>query len=244
VFGIEVAVDALVGPSHLLLGAGVLLILTSPLRAQHVLSDGPGDASGGWTVTAMLSLTLSTTLVSFFLLYASPFPMPASTVAFTPTPEGTPGHVEAELPVVAGLGAYLITTAVLTVALLLMVRSDRPPSFVATLLVTPVAWLAVAVANFDGVAAAGALGATIGAMAADLGRMRLASVGANRPYSLAVVAGGVATMVWVGQLAGLAVADALRWPVSLWFGVVVLAGLAAAAMGLLAGPADRQSAQP
>jgi hypothetical protein len=38
---------------------------------------------------------------------------------------------------------------------------------------------------------------------------------------------------WSGQLIGLAAADALRWPVSLRSGVVVLAGFADGRPGLL-----------
>ena|SRR5919109_193336 len=42
VFGVEVALDALVSPSHVPLAAGGLLILTSPLRAHGVLSRASG----------------------------------------------------------------------------------------------------------------------------------------------------------------------------------------------------------
>lgn len=54
-FGIEVAIDALVSPTHLLLGAGGLLILSTVLRAQGVLSD----QQGAWTWPARLSLVLT-----------------------------------------------------------------------------------------------------------------------------------------------------------------------------------------
>jgi len=48
------------------------------------------------------------------------------------------------------------------------------------------------------------------------------------------VAAGSTVLVWSGQLAGLAVADAIRWPVELWTGAVVVSAFAAAALGLLA----------
>jgi hypothetical protein len=74
---------------------------------------------------------------------------------------------------------------------------------------------------------AGAVGATAGAIVADFLLARARTV-------LPIIAGGVPVLVWAGQLAGLAVADALRWPVSLWAGAVVLAGFTGAAVSLLA----------
>ncbi len=222
IFGIEVAVDALVSPSHLVLGAGGLLMLSGPLRASGVLSeDGP------WPATAVLSLVLSASLVAFFLQYTSPFPMPAVVESFIPTPEGTPGHLEAEMVVIAGLSGYLVTTVLFTLPLLLILRSRERFAAPATVLVGPIAWLPVAVVGLPWMPVAGAIGATLGAIVADLllGRVRLA---------LPIVAGGVPVLVWSGQLAGLAMADALRWPVSMWAGAVVLAGFTGAAVGLLA----------
>lgn len=184
----------------------------------------------------MLSLVLSTALVAFFLLYTSPFPTPAPVQPFAPTPEGAPGHLEAEVPVIAGLGGYLVTTLVFTVPPLLMWRSQgRPVRAGVTLLVGAVAWLSVAVVDLPGIAVAGAVGATVGAIIADVVLAQTVRVRADRPrWWLPVVAGCVAMLVWTGQLAGLGIADALRWPVSLCVGVVVLAGFAASAAGFLA----------
>ncbi|GLZ27853.1 hypothetical protein Lesp02_00430 [Lentzea sp. NBRC 105346] len=236
VFGIEVAVDALVSPSHLLLGAGGLLILGSPMRAQGVLGS-----IRRWTPTAVLSLVLSTALVAFFMLYTSPFPMPAAVQSFVPTPEGTPGHLEAELPVVAALSGYLATTVLFAMPLLLMVRGRAGVPAGATVLVGTIAWLSVGVVGFPATAVAGAVGATAGAVIADFARSRLSGHHGER-WFLPVVAGGTALLVWAGQLAGLAIADAVRWPVSLWSGVVVLAGFAGAAVGLLASRTGRSAA--
>jgi hypothetical protein len=197
-------------------------MLSGPLRASGVLrEDRP------WPAAAVLSLVLSTSLVAFFLQYTSPFPMPAVVESFIPTPEGTPGHLEAEMPVIATLSGYLVTTVLFTVPLLLVLRSREWFPAPVTVLVGPIAWLPVAVVGFPWVPVAGAVGATAGAIVADL---LLAHV---RP-ALPIVAGGVPVLVWAGQLAGLTLADALRWPVSLWAGAVVLAGFAGAAIGLLA----------
>lgn len=234
VFGIEVAVDALVSPPHLLLGAGGLLMLTGPLRAQRVLSRAAHGHPPVWTVPALVSLVLATALAAFFLLYVSPFALPQPVEAFVPTPEGTPGHEEAELPVMASLGAYLVTTVLLTVPFLLMLRSRAGlPRGGLTLLVATVAWLSVAVMDFPPVAMAGALGATLGAVLVDGALMAAGVRVASGPFGPALLAGGATVAVWSGQLVGLAATAGLGWPAALWFGVVVLTGFAAAALGLL-----------
>lgn len=235
IFGIEVAVDALVSPSHLLLGAGGLLMLTSGIRAQGVLSAGSGETRGRWTAPALLSLVLTVALVAFFLLYTSAFALPGPVQEFIPTPEGTPGHEEAELPVMASLASYLVTTALLAVGFLLMLRGrGGVPLGGVTLLVGTVAWLSVLVMDFPPTATAGALGATVGAVAVDAALVALRGRRLERRPWPSVLAAGMAVAVWTGQLAGFAVADAVRWPASLWTGVVVLSAFAAAALGLLA----------
>ncbi|WP_116049678.1 hypothetical protein [Amycolatopsis palatopharyngis] len=252
IFGIEIAVDALVSPSHLLLGAGGLLILTSPLRAQRVLAPaGDRYPTPPWTFPSVLSLVLTTALVAFFLLYTSPFSTPAPVQPFVPTPANSPGHQAAELPVIAALAGYLVATVTITVPFLLMLRSHAGlPRGGVTLLVTTVAGLSVAVVDFPPIAVAGAIGAAAGAVVVDVAlrflRVRTAR-GAARPALLGALA---ATTIWSGQLVGLALADALRWPPSLWLGLVVLSAFTAAALGLLvsssnaSGTRSESSARP
>lgn len=101
VFGIEVALDALTSPTRLLLGAGGLLILGTGVRSQGAdRSDVPL-----WLGPAVLSMVLMTTLVAFFLLYSSAFTTAAPVQEFSPTPEGSPGHEEAEQPVVTAVAS-------------------------------------------------------------------------------------------------------------------------------------------
>ena len=229
IFGVEVAIDALISPTHLLLGAGGILILATGMRSQGVLRSDAGSAR--WSAPATLSLVLSLAMVVFFLLYTSAFPDPAPVERFTPTPEGTPGHREAELPVVAALSSYLLTTVVIALPVLLMNRAGSIPRGGVTLVVATVAILPVAVVDFPAVATAGALGAVLGAFVSEVAAQ---GVGARlgeaadwvRPASMVA-------LVWVGQLGGLAVVGGLGWPASLLVGVVVLTSLLAGALGFL-----------
>lgn len=225
VLGIEVALDALVSPTHLLLGAGGLLVLGTGIRSRRT---SHGAVTRSWSGAATASLALMTALAAFFLMYVSAFASTAPTTVFIPTIEGTPGHEAAEAPVIAGLAGYLVTTVLLLTPLVYAFTSaGRPVRGLATLIVGTVAWLSVGIMDFPTTAVAGALGATVGAVLADVVLTRVGTVATQR--WLPLTASGIAAVVWSGQLIGLALTAGLGWPASLWAGAVVLsAGTAAA----------------
>jgi len=110
----------------------------------------------------------------------------------------------------------------------------------AELPVVAAAGLSVAMADLPAILVAGAVGASVGAVLADA---VLAGIQPERPHRVVIPAAValVAVLVWSGQLAGFAVADAVCWPVALWSGVVVVGGLGAAA---LAAPVARPHLTP
>ena len=237
VFGIEVALDALISPTHLLLGLGGLLVLGTGVRSE-------GAARGGaqpWGPPAVLSLVLMTALVAFFLLYTSAFSTAAPVQEFSPTPEGSPGHEEAEQPVVTAMASYLVTTVLLVVPVArMLLTSRRFPALGVTAVVGPVAWLSVAVVDLPAAPVAGALGATLGALLTDvlLSRVEPDRAREAAPWAAAAVMG----LVWGGQLAGFAIQEGIGWPPSLWTGILVLAAGSGAAVTALARSAARRAA--
>ena len=234
VFGIEVALDALISPTHLLLGLGGLLVLGTGVRSEG--ADRGGAQT--WRAPAVLSMVLMTALVAFFLLYTSAFSTAAPVQEFSPTPEGSPGHEEAEQPVVTAMASYLVTTVLLVVPLAHMLLTGRRfPTLGVTAVVGPVAWLSVGVVDLPAAQVAGALGATLGALLADLllARVRPDSARRAAPWVVATIA----ALVWAGQLAGFAVQEGIGWPPSLWTGILVLAAGTAAAVTAVARPAAR-----
>jgi hypothetical protein len=68
-FGIEKDFEALVSPSHLLLGAGLALVVSAPLRAAWRRPGGEGWAELG---PALLSLCLLTSAFTFFMMFSHP----------------------------------------------------------------------------------------------------------------------------------------------------------------------------
>ena len=226
-FGVEAGIGALLSPSHLVLFTGGLLILTSAVRSRW----GAGDIA---SPVAMGAVTLVTALASFFLLYVSEFTANAPTIAFRTLPEGHPQHTASELPATAGLGGFLITTALLTVPLVWTWQRGRAPRGLLTMLVVLTSWLAAAVVDLGRPAVFGAAGATLGAI---MGEFALDWLEKRRlPSRLRVpaLASSAIVATWTAHMASLAVGVGLAWPVELWSGAVIVSGLAAAALGGLA----------
>ncbi|WP_457972358.1 hypothetical protein [Arthrobacter sp. D1-17] len=229
ILGLEVSLDALVSPTHLLLGLSLFLILGTAVRSARAASR---TGNPGWTPAAMFAVVLMTGLGAFFFVYASAFVRPGPTALFVPTPVGTPGRIEAEMPVVVGLVSYLLTTALIIAPFLFTLSAARKPlRGIVTLLVVAAAWLPVVMVGVRPTAVAGAAGATLAAVVVDLLLARVPAVWLHR--RLPAVTAGTAALVWTGQLVAYSVVDAIRWPVSLWLGAVVLSAAVAAGLAVV-----------
>ena len=230
-FGVETGVDALVSPTHLLLLMGGLIGLTAPLReSRHQRLEGFKAA-----LPVLASLALAAALSAFFLLYASPYTSDAPSMALTKIPEGAPGHEAAELPAVAGLAGYLITTAVVVIPLLILRTRGLLPFGAVTLLVTAVATLSSAVTQFEQPFAPAA--ALVAGLTADL--VVRAGRRLPEPVQLALLGAVVPMLLWMAQLASLGLTTGVEWPPELVVGVVVLSAIFGALLALLAAMSPR-----
>lgn len=227
-FGVEAGIDALVSPTHLVLLAGGVLLLSSPLRAA--LSDN-GGRSLAWS--GVLSTAAVAALAAFFLSYVSVFTDPGAAVPLARMPEGAPGHRAAELPARAGLGGYLVSTLLLVVPVLYLRRVGRLPLGGITALTVAVALPPAILGRLE--YAVPLAGAVAGALIVEI---------AARRARTAALAGLVPGAVWAGQLAGLALMGRLAWPVELWFGVTVLTMLEGLALERLTDPRGALAPSP
>lgn len=228
--GLEVSLDALVSPTHLLLGFSLFLILGTAVRSARAAGSA---GSVQWTAAAMFAVVLMTGLGAFFFVYASAFVRPGPTALFTPVPVGTPGRIQAEMPVVVSLVSYLLTTALIIVPFLFtLAAARRPLRGTVTMLVVAAAWLPVLMVGVRPTAIAGAAGATLAAVVVDVLLTRVPD-GWFGPRLPALTA-GIAALLWTGQLVAYAVTDGIRWPVSLWLGAVVLSAAVAAGLAVVA----------
>jgi hypothetical protein len=230
VFGIEVGLKTALSPSHLLLDAGAVMLLTSPLRSWWAAgSDGGLRALAG-----MVSMGLGVTMATVLLLNVSPF---SPLVGDAPTQVYEPGLTnEGHLTAVRAFGAYVIMTLVLIVPFLLAHRR-RATFGVATALVALVAAFAVLTFDAPKIQLTAAAGAIIGAALADLAVVRLDAVrGPDARWRLSLAGATVAALVWSGHLLGVQIAAGVRWPPEIWAGTILVCALTA---GLLGGLATR-----
>ena len=215
-FGIEAGVDALLSPTHLLLLAGGVLLLSAPLRDAWASSDLRGREA----IPAVASLALVAAVVAFFFQYASPF---HELDAYT-----SGGHTTSEL----GLASIAITNLILLAPLVLLAaRFDRVPIGTGTLLFGGVATV-VAISG-DTVPALVVASAFAGGMAADVLAVLLRP-GAARPGAIRAYAALATMPLWLAVFAAIALTDGLAWSAELWTGSVLLAGAAGCALALLA----------
>lgn len=240
ILGIEVSLDALVSPTHLLLGFSLFLILGTGVRSARARSR---SAAFVWTPPALLAVALMTGLGAFFLIYCSAFVRTGPAVPYVPTPIGSPGHTQAELPAAIGMASYLVTTALISAPFLYTFSGTRrPPRGIATILVAVVAWLPLAMSGFRPAAAAGAAGATVAAVVVDVALARRAGPVTGR--RLPAVSAVLAALIWTGQLAGIALVSGIGWPVSMWLGAIVLSSAVAAGLAFVSSWNSRSMQRP
>ena len=220
-FGVERGIDALLSPTHLLLFAGLTLILTAPLRAARAVPEHP---PGRWMITG--SVITATALVGFFLN----FTWGLGIAAFTRVPYDAVTDA-GETAVIAGVASMLVTTVVLFSAARVRLAAGDVPAGAFTTLFTITALL-VSVAfdeDAEGVAAAALAGAALDVLV----RTRRAGP-TRRPHGLAFA--GASAVLWLTYLGLLKALDGIEWQVEIWLGAVALCSLAAAAVATITSP--------
>lgn len=225
--GIEVGIEALLSPTHLLLLAGGLVALSAPFRAAWASDEQASDLRG--FAPTVLALALLTALVGFFLLYLSPFVNDAAGSRFARPPGVAHDHPSsdvAELQQLLGIASILMTSVLLAVPAHLLLRRWRPPRGTFTLLIGVVTFLFVALDEFSQPSLV--LAGVAGGLVTDLLLERIAPS--------AAVAGGVIAL-WLAYFGLYELGEGgVAWTAELWTGAVVLAGLLAGGIGLVAQP--------
>jgi hypothetical protein len=226
-FGVEANVDALVSPPHLVVFAGLALLLASPVV---VLWRRPARRLG-WVASAVALVSVVTTVlvISLFTGFLSPL---ASGMSLTfGYIEPLVGESANEYDEVRGLGITVWTTAVLVAAFTVVLVRFRPmPGLVAlsvflcgapALLLTDQAVIKPLVIGY---AVAGLVTEVMVALA---GRPTLGRLAASVTGAL------MGSMLWLSTFALLDREDRLMWSTAMWSGTVVLSGLVGAAVAAL-----------
>lgn len=127
-FGIEADVEALLSPTHLILATSSALIVTGPLRAAWLRSNGESDRAS-WP--AVLSLSVFYSILTFFSEYASPFG--ETIVGINRVPENAGQSLRFQE---LGVASFLLQAAILMGVALFALRRWRLPFGSLTILLT------------------------------------------------------------------------------------------------------------
>jgi hypothetical protein len=218
IFGIEQDVEALFSPTHLLLFAGMTLILSTPLRAAWTDRASPPAPGYRQFLPVLASVALVTVLVAFAFLYWA---------AFTQT-IGVVDYDNDQL--LNEVASVLATNLILLAPLLLLTRRWRPPFGTATTLYGAVAVLIGAVDAFHHPATMEA-GVLAGLLVDVL--LRLLAPSAARPRRFWAAGAAVPLVTWTTYFAAVATTSPIGWSPELWTGTIAWSALLGLALSLL-----------
>lgn len=228
VFGIEVGIEALLSPTHLILMASGVVALSAPVRAAWLEPDVAPPLRTFLPVA--LSTALLSALVAFFLSFFSPLSNDAGGTAFDRFPGQQHTHPSsdvAELQQILGVGSILLMSVVLAGAAAFLLRRWRPPVGTFTILFGLVVLLFAGTDEF----------AQPLVLVAGLAAGITADLMARRRVPAAAVCGAAVAVQWLGYFALYALHEgSVAWSAELWAGTTFLGALLAAAVGLLVTP--------
>jgi hypothetical protein len=235
-FGIEADLEALYSPPHLLLAGAGALIASGPLRAAWYQPH----ASQATRWRAILSLTLLLALFTFFTSESHPFDHPWAWVRLRPLPlDATalglpampgPGVGSQELAETLGMSSILLQSGMLMGLLLLMIRRWGTQ--------LPLGWLTfiftlngVGMGIFHATPWAGPVALVAGVVADLLYRWLQPNV--QQPQRLRLWSALVPLVLYGLYFLALMMLGGIWWPIHLWAGGIILAGVTGWLMSFL-----------
>jgi hypothetical protein len=222
-FGVEVNLEALLSPTHLLLATSGVLMVGGPLRAAW--SRMPASAARGWMALGapLVSATLILSLLTFFTQYGHPIAQPIAATGY--------GASSTSFARSLGISGILIQSALLIGIILLLIRRWLLPFGALTLLIgLNSALMSVFEDTYH------LLPAMLGAgLLADILLLWLRPA-AERPARLRAFAFAV-PVLWSGlYFLALQLTGGIAWTIHLWMGAIFLAGVAGLFVSLLVAP--------
>ncbi len=219
--GIEVGIGALLSPTHLLLLCGGVALLTGPLRrAWQTMATAPTLRELGPTlagVSAVMAIGM------FFTSFASPFTrspadFPSVAADVHDISEMTPDAF-GQLRELWGVSAILVTTLVLVLPVLALLRRFRLPAGALTVVGVVFAIFESALGSFERPALI-----AVGLVAGGVGDILIHRL---RPI---VAVPSMVLALWTTYFAVSAVVHDVRWDAELWSGSIVIATLVSIAV--------------
>ena len=232
-FGVEIGLEPLLSPTHLVLFVSGLLVVTSPLRAAWSGLDDPSPPMSRF-LPALLSTTILTATLAFFYMHFSPFLTDAMTAepyrfAAEQVDDDVGAWLTDELQL-EGFAAILLTTLILMAPTLLLLRRWRLPHGSLTLLFSTVVVLDSSLLGFE--MGKAVLAGVVAGFAADMLAQALQG-SRSTSTALRVVGFVVPLVLWLAYFGVLAAFYSVGWSVELWAGITLMSGLAGLGLAVL-----------
>ena len=230
--GIERSINALFSPPHLLLFGGGMMLLTTALR--HAWADAAlsGDVVLSWgdLGAPILSMAIATSIVGFFLMELSPFRFPLMgfrRLAYWKS------LGEGDTYSVLGFGGLAVTTMLLVLPVLLLLRRWRLPFGSITLMWTLPAFLLSGSLGFRTLGLVPA--ALVGGVAADIALAR-SWFGMRTSGSARFACAAGTGAMWLAYVGLTEWRFGMGWSAELWAGSIMLCAGGAFLLACLAFP--------
>jgi hypothetical protein len=218
IFGIEVGLEALYSPSHLLLFVGGTLIVASPLKRAWVNRTAEGETSPRFVqlLPALVSLAFATSFTAFFAMNFWAFSL------------GYPS-LDYDEARVQGIANVLITNAILIIPIVWLLKRWNPPFGSFTLLITIPAFFMSVLEGFDNYSMI-AGGIIVGLTGDLLWRVLRVTRGG---WMASFFLGLLSALMWGLYFLIFELYYILAWVPEFWGGAIVLAVLSSVVFGKL-----------
>lgn len=207
-FGIEDGSEALTSPTHLLLGIGMALVYTGPLRAAWARGEARGWRNLG---PAIISSTLLLALLAFFTSYANPTVNPIAARFGESAPRFSQD---------LGVISILWQSALFTGITALLLWRWRLPFGAITLMLTVYAVMMTVLTDVFVLIPA----ALVAGLLADALILRLRPA-PNRPNAMHLVAFAIPALYSGGYFLALQLLAGIGWSIHVWAGAIFLSGV-------------------
>ena len=226
IFGVERGIEALFSPTHILLGLGIGLIVTGPLRAAWRRQD----QNNSWRelAPAIVSLGILLAALTFFMMFSFPV-----TVQLAANGTGK-SYFNDDVGKVAGMFGATLTAAALTGPILLGLRRWRLP-FGAVSAVLGLAILGAAIVDYERpLMIWTALGMAVSALALDYLAWRAQP--STNPNALRWLAPSIPLLLYGGYYAVLLPTAGTSWSVHMWTSTIVIPAVTCWLLSFLIAP--------
>lgn len=219
VFGIEKNIEALLSPTHLLLLAGALMILTSPYRAISHIEKGEAPTFRQ-LLPALTSIGLTFTVFAFFLMYAWSF-------------RQSLWMAREEDAISRAVVDFLLTTMLLVTPLMFVLRKWKLPFGTVTYFFV---FESIFLAVLDGFAHYGSI--VILLISGVIGDMLFRAIKERdvADWSYKAVFFVIPVLIWGMYFANQKLNHNLDWSPELWGGTIFLCALCSLGLSILAAP--------